>query len=614
VRIRLALVLALLVLAPLVLLTWLGLRFADEAQTASEARLRSVVEARLAELSGVVDGVLDAHAARLDVRALDLPIAASSTVPGTFDLLGNDSEAPQAATAPAVANLDPIAALRAAIQRGPEPAFVLDAEGRRLFPPEPEASSAAERALMERTKGLWDGGLLASRAAADGSSLLNGRGERRPDRGWIGWYVAGGLNLVRWVVRPDGYIVAFELDRVVLLADLVGALPPAPVATRYTRSARGEAEAAPVSGASEPIVERFALLESGGKLAHHWGALAAKLEGALSVTQPLAEPLAAWQLRWDGAPTAEADPTLPLWAGVGAAALALLLLGLWFGREAGRELRRARQRVTFVNQVAHELKTPLTNIRLYAELLEEHLDLDDEDLDDRARRDVGIIVGESQRLSRLIGNILTFAQTTREALTLRPQPDEVDAVVRAAVDQHRPALEAAGVPIQLDLNARGAVQIDADVLGQVVGNLLSNVAKYAPGAAVEVRTSREAERCVLSVHDAGPGVPRVHRGRIFEPFYRVSSANTDRATGTGIGLGLARDLCRLHGGDLVLAPSEAGACFVATLRTPEPTPRTPEPTPRTPEPTPRTPEPTPRTPEPAAPNSSPDPRRPESAT
>src|SRR5207247_7565172 len=87
-------------------------------------------------------------------------------------------------------------------------------------------------------------------------------------------------------------------------------------------------------------------------------------------------------------------------------AVPLFWLSVYFYRENSRELRVSAQRVTFVNQVSHELKTPLTNIRMYAELLEKHLPEDNE----QAAQHLDVIVSESQRLSRLIANVLTFAR------------------------------------------------------------------------------------------------------------------------------------------------------------------------------------------------------------
>jgi signal transduction histidine kinase len=245
--------------------------------------------------------------------------------------------------------------------------------------------------------------------------------------------------------------------------------------------------------------------------------------------------------------------------------LALVIAGLaiYFFRENAREMREASQRVSFVNQVSHELKTPLTNIRMYAEMIDEELGEEDETL----RRRLQIIVAESQRLSRLIGNVLTFSRKQRSTLTLHPEPGNIDSVLRDLTQNFEPSLRAKGIETTCFGNAGHTAVFDRDVLEQIVGNLLSNVEKYARSArGVEVRSTQEDETVTITVADDGPGIPQRDRARVFDPFYRVSNRLTDGVAGTGIGLSIARDLARLHGGDLLLQPSARGACFRLAIR------------------------------------------------
>jgi signal transduction histidine kinase len=221
--------------------------------------------------------------------------------------------------------------------------------------------------------------------------------------------------------------------------------------------------------------------------------------------------------------------------------------------------------VSFVNQVSHELKTPLTNIRMYAELLEGNLP----DSDDKTSHYLGVIVSESQRLSRLIGNVLTFARQQRQKLNLHKTEGCVDDVVRAVLDHFRPSLESKGVKIIFTADAGGTVEFDRDALEQILGNLFSNVEKYAAsGAKMEVTSRQEGDRTWIDVADAGPGIPKGQAEKVFEPFHRISNKVSDGVTGTGIGLSIARDLARRHGGDVKLLPSGRGACFRVELSTP----------------------------------------------
>lgn len=507
-QVRLALALAVLVIAPLAALVGLGARLADEQQAEVARRFDEVIAARLDETAGAVASVIGELERALLEATAELPV-------------------------------DP-AAIRARLREERRFGHLLmfDAEFRLMHPPPGGPMSDEERALLERTRGVWE-----SRDFARGA---------RGGGGWFIWYWGGGLNLLYRRALPDGRVVAVELDRPRLLAAVISTLP----VTEPPRPARGED--APDPG------ERIALLDSSGRVVYQWGRYRPPRGVAPRVDRPLAAPLEAWRLTWTGPPP-PAPSRAWLYASLAAIALVLTALAAWFYRESTAELRRAARRMSFVNQVSHELKTPLTNIRMYAELLDASLD----DADDRTRRHLGVIVEESQRLSRLIGNILTFARHQREKLTLRPAPGRLDAVVTAVIEQFRPALDEKGITVELDLQAPAPARLDADAIGQILGNLLGNVEKYAAqGGLARVGTRQDGDRLTLTVEDRGPGIPARNRERIFEPFFRQSDALDDGVAGTGIGLGIARTLARLHGGDLVLAPSARGATFVTTLHAP----------------------------------------------
>jgi signal transduction histidine kinase len=137
------------------------------------------------------------------------------------------------------------------------------------------------------------------------------------------------------------------------------------------------------------------------------------------------------------------------------------------------------------------------------------------------------------------------------------------------VERFREPLAARGVEVRFDAGAPGPVLLDADSLGQILDNLLGNVEKYAPGSGVvEVSTRRQGDASTIVVADRGPGIPDRSREEVFKPFRRLSSKLTDGVSGTGLGLTIARDLARLHGGDVRLGPSARGARFEVTLETP----------------------------------------------
>jgi signal transduction histidine kinase len=240
----------------------------------------------------------------------------------------------------------------------------------------------------------------------------------------------------------------------------------------------------------------------------------------------------------------------------------------FFYRESTRELREAATRVNFVNQVSHELKTPLTNIRLYAELLAEQFEASETVDAASAQRRLSIIVSESGRLSRLIGNVLLFAQQQRRRVELNLKPGCVDDTIQAVIQQFQPTLEAQGVATTFAAGAEALVNFDADALEQILVNLFNNVEKYAAqGKRLDIASRQDGQRTTILVADAGPGIPPAERDRIFQPFYRINN-RLEGPAGAGIGLSIARGLARLHQGDLRLVDSDAGAAFEVDLNTP----------------------------------------------
>jgi signal transduction histidine kinase len=315
---------------------------------------------------------------------------------------------------------------------------------------------------------------------------------------------------------------------------------------------------------------RIRLLDSAGQPLYQWGSFEEEEDSQPVATLALRSPLGAWNLEYHASQAFFGSAVaggflLNLAAALALVAAAVIGLAYYFYREQSREMREAAQRVSFVNQVSHELKTPLTNIRMYAELLERDADEQDEQLGRR----LGVIVWESQRLSRLIGNVLTFSRKQRRTLELHRKPGVVDDVLRGVLHHFRPALEAKEIEVEFTPEAGAIVSFDADAVEQIVGNLVSNVDKYgADGKYMALASRQEGETTEITVSDHGSGLPSKERQRVFEPFYRVNSALTEGVGGTGIGLSIARELARLHGGDLKLMPSEKGACFRVTLQCP----------------------------------------------
>ena len=259
----------------------------------------------------------------------------------------------------------------------------------------------------------------------------------------------------------------------------------------------------------------------------------------------------------------------PLRAGEAAAAIratlvllvALLLLAIGVGSwlivaDLRRQLLLARQKTDFVSNVSHELKTPLTSIRMFAEMLAEGR----VDEPDKQQRFLHIISAEAARLTRLINNVLDFARRERGEQQLQFAPCDFVEVVRETMERYRPQLEGTGFMLHGELPDEPVpVNGDRDALGQVLVNLLSNAEKYSgEGKVVTVRLAARGGLAELSVLDCGPGVPRGCEERIFEQFFRAHDSLASGVTGSGLGLTLARQIARAHGGDVTWAPRDGG--------------------------------------------------------
>ncbi len=353
-------------------------------------------------------------------------------------------------------------------------------------------------------------------------------------------------------------MVGALLERSRWIAELIAELPET---MPQERSADGLA-----SGS------RICLVDSSGRTVYQWGPFELEDRAEPVVESRLSEPLGSWRLRYfvDVRQFAALGRSayFSLFSALSVVGIGLIVAAVYFYREYARQMRDAVQRVNFVNQVSHELKTPLTSIRMYAELLESDLELLDGADAAQARGHLEVIVAESQRLSRLIGNVLTFARQRRDQLTLRRTAGRVDEVITRVIERFRPALAQSGIEVSFDGSADSPVRLDVDAVEQILGNLFSNVEKYAAGGgSMQIVSRAQDERTTIEVADQGPGIPAALGESIFRPFYRISD-RIDRSTGTGIGLSIARQLARLHGGDVVLLASKHGARFQVQLHTP----------------------------------------------
>ncbi|MQA73136.1 MAG: HAMP domain-containing protein [Solirubrobacterales bacterium] len=235
--------------------------------------------------------------------------------------------------------------------------------------------------------------------------------------------------------------------------------------------------------------------------------------------------------------------------------------------EVAREADRSKDE--FIALVSHELRTPLTSIVGYVELLDEDAATPEPALDPAERRRfLEVINRNARRLLRLVGELLFVARVDAGGLDLDRERVELREVVADSVEAAHPAAEEAGVKLQAEVDGVPAIDGDSGRLGQAVDNLLSNAIKFTPrGGLVSVRARSAGEEALISVSDTGVGIPAADQARLFERFFRASSARSGHTPGVGLGLVITRAIVEGHGGRLELE-SEAGAGATFTLHFP----------------------------------------------
>jgi signal transduction histidine kinase len=210
----------------------------------------------------------------------------------------------------------------------------------------------------------------------------------------------------------------------------------------------------------------------------------------------------------------------------------------------------------FLARVSHELRTPLNSILGFAKLLRRA------DLTEAQRHYLDQVITESEHLNRLVSDLLDSAHLATGKLTLTLETCDLNTLCAAVAEEHRPALSAA-VRLTTDL-APNLPPITADPirLRQAVGNLVSNAIKYTAQGNIILRTRQQDGKVLIEVQDTGIGIPDSQQERVFIPFVQLDS----RRIGVGLGLDIAQQIVRLHGGDIHLSSTPGqGSTFTIKL-------------------------------------------------
>lgn len=228
------------------------------------------------------------------------------------------------------------------------------------------------------------------------------------------------------------------------------------------------------------------------------------------------------------------------------------------------ELESARTKADFAANVSHELRSPITQIRLKGESLQLGLCYDDDDR--QAHYDA--IVRESERLSRLVDNVLDFASIERGVKSYTLRPEDLGDILTKAMEAGRETVEAAGMTLEADIpDDLPVVWVDREAVGQIATNLLSNAVKYgSDGEWIGVVARVGLDGVDVAFQDRGIGISKDDQRRIFEDFYRVKSNDVRKKRGTGIGLAIVRYIVEAHGGAITVdSQLGVGTTFTVTF-------------------------------------------------
>jgi signal transduction histidine kinase len=216
--------------------------------------------------------------------------------------------------------------------------------------------------------------------------------------------------------------------------------------------------------------------------------------------------------------------------------------------EESRREELDRLKDEFVLTASHELRSPLTSVQGFAELLM----IERESLTPRQAETVEVILDNCRHLVRLLNDLLDLARSDAGRLAIRPQPTEVAPLIADVVRTMRAQTEAGGQTlsehVQSDLPP---INVEPDRIRQILINLITNAHEYSPeGASIQVVAQATDAEVEIAVSDNGPGIPEDQLGRIFERFTRGDAGLTQRVGGTGLGLAISKSLVELHGGSI----------------------------------------------------------------
>lgn len=366
--------------------------------------------------------------------------------------------------------------------------------------------------------------------------------------GWIPWFSDNRLYVLGWAQpEPEGMIYGIELEMMVLLSRLMPDIPK--------NSRQGTA---------------LVVTDGNSGIIYHTGPLQFNHDPETKdavVKMDISGRLPHWSVCVfidDSALSKSDNFFIIALILVGILVTAIVSAGILITRLTLAQSRDARQKTSFVAAVSHELKTPLTSIRMYAELLLSKRVLNPE----KQQFYLEVMVAESERLTRLINNILDFGKLEQGQKKYRISEFDMGQFLSECIRTNRIRLKQAKFEIITKIpDLAFPVKTDRDAMAQVFLNLMDNAIKYAgSGRFLKIFLDRTSQDVQLIIQDDGPGIDPALREKIFDKFFRVDNALTTSKPGSGLGLSITRHILRDLGGDIVLDTALArGTGFIIRI-------------------------------------------------
>ena len=365
---------------------------------------------------------------------------------------------------------------------------------------------------------------------------------------WIPWFSDNQLYVLGWVQpQPDEMIYGIELEMMVLLSRLMTTIP------ENNRSGTA-----------------VVIMNGNGSVLHHTGTLefdhTTKTQDAV-VKMDISGRLPHWSVCafMDNAALSQSN-TFMVIALILVAILmtAIISAGVLITRLTLAQIKDARQKTSFVAAVSHELKTPLTSIRMYAELLLSKRVSNPE----KQQTYLEVMVAESERLTRLINNVLDFGKLEQGRKRYRISEFDMGQFLRESIRTNQVRLKKADFELITHVPDQNfPVKTDRDAMAQVFLNLVDNALKYAgSGKFLKIMLDRTPRDVQIKIQDDGPGIEPDLREKIFDKFFRADNSLTTSKQGSGLGLSITRHMLRDLGGDIVMDTTLArGAGFIIRI-------------------------------------------------